>query len=677
MEKKYRNFINETLNDIWNELSSKMNEGVYTEEFLKAFHSIVTEKVGVEIATEYLTSLLEANDDDKYTHVGQGTYVKKGDEKKKGAQKFKKDDSGNYKPIESKDTNTEKEKETKIQNDPGFKTQAERDVQSASTSDSSEEGSFNQDKNSESLDSFIKTGFTASEGAPGSAGSMLNEIVSIKSATNPLNSGENFDYDSQLEANIKMLKGTGLANDNASDNPATGVTKSEAKVVADKYGVSIGVASKVIIATRAANSKFNHVRSNIMEVNGLKNTNSVPFFGDKGGLKAQENMINSSNGRVLLGNTEVSKEEAIKIIRSGGGGENPSDTAIFVQDKDSGDVYMTFYSDKDNVNAIVAQSSLKAEGESKKVAVDKLVQSGKLTEAQSKVIKDTIDNATQKHDQIESELNDVTNAPIRHLETQDVSELLSIAKTSSAGADAEKYYKSTIVNQIQGSRPNKLMVAQLPEGHSNPPTDKEMVQAFVKYCNLPESQRGPLTKDQNKVAKLMSDKTNGPAVGAKIGDIRKRSVAVDLEMYDKLNETTYTLDNGTTVGLGTYLEASSISEKLHLKMMFGGDGVYKDPAAFYQESGGVKVDGKTMSKCMPFDDKNDMISHFEVSEERETIKRGTDQITGGAKIVYAISKGGQRVPIAEKKQRSKDGDLGRLSTVYNYHPEIQNCFKSK
>jgi hypothetical protein len=109
-------------------------------------------------------------------------------------------------------------------------------------------------------------------------------------------------------------------------------------------------------------------------------------------------------------------------------------------------------------------------------------------------------------------------------------------------------------------------------------------------------------------------------------------------------------------------------------MMFGGSGVYSDPDAFYQESGGVAVNKQTMQKCLPFDNKDDMVSHFEVGEERETTKRGETTITGGSKIVYAISKNGQKYPIGEKIQRSKTGVLGKLQTVYKYHPDVQKCF---
>jgi hypothetical protein len=535
-----------------------------------------------------------------------------------------------------------------------------------------ERGEFDPEENQKSLDSFVEVGFGDSKGAPGSPGSMLNEIVSISSATDSFNSGKPFNYDSQLESNVNKLKGTGLGDENDGDTPPSGVTLKEARAVAEKYGVSVGLAGKCIIATRAAQSKNAHITERIVNKNGLKNPKATPFFGDKDGLKAQENMINSASGRVMLGNTEISKEKAVEIIRSGGGGANPSDTAIFITDEETGDVYMTFYSDKDNVNTIVAQSSLRAEGELKKKEVDKLVEEGKLTKERGVQIQSAIDASIAEHEALEAELNNVTTDPAKHLLEQDPSKLADIAKTASAGREPDKYWKKAVVNQLMGSRPNKAMLAELPDGHSNPPTDAEMMIAFVKYANNPNS---TLSKDQQRLISDMNKATNGPKIGSKIGEIRKKTIESDLKMLNKLNRITMKLDDGTEVGMGNYLEAESLREKLHLDMMFGGEGVYSDPDAFYQESGGVKVDNEALKNCMPFSNKNDMISHFEVGEEREITKRGSDVITGGSKIVYVISKGGERIPIGEKRQRSKEGDLGKLLTVYNYHPKVQECFK--
>jgi hypothetical protein len=217
---------------------------------------------------------------------------------------------------------------------------------------------------------------------------------------------------------------------------------------------------------------------------------------------------------------------------------------------------------------------------------------------------------------------------------------------------------------------SKKHMAYLPDGHATPPTDTEMMQGFVKYASDPNN---TLTKTEQRVISDLSNKTDGPKLGAKLGEIRKRTVETDLNLIKKLDEQTVNI-NGVQVGVGTLLEAESVAEKLHLNIMFGGKGVYQDPDAFYQESGGVAVNKQTMEKCFPFGDKNDMVSHFEVGEERETTKRGETTITGGSKIVYAISKNGQRYPIGEKIQRSKSGILGKLQTVYKYHPDVQTCF---
>jgi hypothetical protein len=535
-----------------------------------------------------------------------------------------------------------------------------------------EKGEFDPQENKESMNSFIEVGFSDSEGAPGSPGSMLNEIVSISSATDSFNSGKPFDYDSQLESNVNKLKGSGLGDENDGTAPPSGVTLKEARDIAKKYGVSVGLAGKCIIATRAAQSKNNHITEKISNANGLKNPKATPFFGDKNGLKAQENMINSTKGRVMLGNTEVSKEEAVKIIRSGGGGANPSDTAIFVTDETTGDTYMTFYSDKDNVNAIVAQSSLRAEGKVKKEQIRKLAESGKLTKEQAAKMESIIDDSVKEHERLEAELDNVTTGPAKHLSNQNPEELADIAKTTSAGREPDKYWKKAVTNQLLGKKPNKAMLSELPDGHSNPPTDAEMMTAFVKYANNPDS---TLTKDQQRLISDMNKATDGPKIGGAIGEIRKKTVESDMKMLNKLNDTTIKLDDGTEVGMGNYLEAESVVEKLHLGMQFGGEGVFSDSDAFYQESGGVKVDKETLSKCLPFKDKNDMISNFEVGEEREVTKRGSDVITGGSKIVYVITKQGERIPIGEKLQRSKQGDLGKLATVYKYSPEMQKCFK--
>ena len=62
----------------------------------------------------------EADESDKYTHIGYGKYKEKGKEKDPDAQTFKKDDSGKFSPVGGDKGKTDKPepKQTKIAADP-------------------------------------------------------------------------------------------------------------------------------------------------------------------------------------------------------------------------------------------------------------------------------------------------------------------------------------------------------------------------------------------------------------------------------------------------------------------------------------------------------------------------------------------------------------------------------
>ena len=677
------NYFKQFINDILTEVSYRTNEGVVNlknKDHISILSEVLDEMELTEIKNELIRNLLEAGeqtlDPDQKEKAKKMGLVWKG----KGWGR-EEDDFVSY--------NVEKGKLVKV--DRGGESGGEEETPKTSLSPGTKSGDsyidslpdgdpakkavatdtkkFSSEDNKKSLDSFIKNGFSKSKGAPGSAGSMLNEIFSSTGATNALNSNSDFNFDETLDSIINELKGTGLAKENKSNNLPTGIKKSEAQPIAEKYGISLGEAGKSIIAARAAKSKHNHVSKNIIEKNNISNSKSEPFFGDKDGMMAQQTMVSSTTGKVFLGNTEVTKEEAIKIIKSGGGGENPSDTAIFILNEDTGDLHMTFYSDKDNVSAIVAQSSLKAEFKLKKNEVDNLVENGKLSNEQSEIAKKIMDESESKHSDLESQLDNVTAGPGKHLNTIESDRLVKLSKSLSKGADPEKYWNNNIKKKMLKSTSSQY----LPDGSDTPPNDVQIMRAFINYAN---DNPGNLTKDEQRIISDLSNQTDGPRIGAEIGKIRKATVATDLDTINKLNDTKIMV-NGKEVGLGNLLEAESVAEKLHLGMMVGGEGVFQDSDAFYQESGGVKVDKESLENCLPFENKDDMIVNFEVGEEKEQIQRGGTNITGGSKIIYAVTKDGKKYPMGEKKQRSKMGVLGKLATVYNYHPDLQKCLKSK
>ena len=651
-----------------------------------------------------------------YVHKGNGIYVKASDKDKdldKVSNKYSKDDNGNYKPMsdseiekimtkngeaggsnnnpEAKpkdgespaDGETDQEAEelqkniSKTYSDKGYQAKIKDEEQAARGVDSSQnkwpaDQKKYQVKNTETLNSFISDGFDNSISPRGNRGSMLNELVSIISATEHLNNKEPFNYDMAIQNNINRLKSSALGDENEGLKPVGRIKTAEARLVAEKHGVSLELASKIIIATKAAKKKHSRILETIINKNNIQDFETIPLFGDEKGLAYQVQLVTNTQSEIKLGNTTIDKEQAEKIIRESGSGTNPSDTAIFILDKASGNLHMSFFSDKDSTKAIVAQSSLSAENTLKQEEINKLIKTNVLTEEESKYYINTMNSSLEAFKTLETSLSEVVNGPGKHLETQNINDLTNMTKKLSKGKSADKYWQNVVVKKFTSTRnpAYKTITPLLSDDHQDPPTDNEMMEAYIKYINLPAN-RGNLSKPDQRVITDLSNKTNGPKMGNALGDIRKKSINTDLNLIKKLDEKRIKIGN-KEVGLGTYLEAKSVFEKLHLDMLFGGDGVYQDEDGFCQENGGITVNKEVMNKCLPFDSKEDSYAQFEIGEEVDQLSRNKD-ITGSTKIVYAIGKDNTRYPIGEKKQRSKQGPLGKLNTVYNFHPSLQQC----
>lgn len=655
---------------------------------------------------------------DKYYHKGNGIYVKTSDKDKdleKVGNKYTKDNKGNYRTISDDEVKKIMDKNgeeggsnnnpeakpkdggqpadqdnaeeiemqkniAKTFSDPEYQKQikdeeaAAKDTERESNRNtgSSEDQKISRKENIDTLNEFISTGFDDSISPPGNRGSMLNEITTIMSSTEYLNNKEPFEYDTVLEHNINKLKSTTLGNENEGTTPSGRIKIAEARLVAKQYDISIGLAAKIIIATKAAKKKHDRILNTVIDKYNLQNYETIPLFGDTKGLEYQVKLVNDSKNEIKLGDITISKEAAEKIIRDSGKGSNPSDTAIFVLDNDTGNLHMSFFSDKDSTGAIVAQSSLSAENELKKEEINNLVKNNILSSEESQYYVNTMNTTLETFKNLENSLSQVVKGPGNHLQTQDVNYLTNVTKTISKGKDPEKYWKAAVLKKFTSTRnpAYKKITSLLPEGHQNPPTDNEMMTTYIKYINLPENE-GNLPKLDQRVITDLSNKTKGPKMGNALGEIRKKSIQTDLNLIKKLDEKIINV-GGNEVGLGTYLEAKSVFEKLHLDMLFGGDGVYQDSNAFCQENGGVTVDRETLNKCLPFDNKEEAFTQFEVGEEIDQVSKNKN-ITGSTKIVYALDKDGIRYPIGEKKQRSKSGPLGKLNTVYKFHPNLQKC----
>jgi len=105
---------NQFFNKLLRELSYRSTEGypiLAKKEHQDLISDILSEWGLGSMESELIQNLNEGGDEDsQYKHLGQGFYVKVGDEGKEGAQKFKKDDNGKYSPVSDDEYKKQKNK---------------------------------------------------------------------------------------------------------------------------------------------------------------------------------------------------------------------------------------------------------------------------------------------------------------------------------------------------------------------------------------------------------------------------------------------------------------------------------------------------------------------------------------------------------------------------------------
>ena len=166
-------------------------------------------------------------------------------------------------------------------------------------------------------------------------------------------------------------------------------------------------------------------------------------------------------------------------------------------------------------------------------------------------------------------------------------------------------------------------------------------------------------------------------VAAKIDDIRKRSVAVERKLLKQLDTVPVKLEDGSKVGLGTYLDAQNFIEKFHMGGALGDKhGVFAYKGLFEVVCGVGVINDNIISSCMNTNNMSDFIKKFGSTAEQFQLSK-ENQITGSVRIAYFLNDKGQKVRIGEKRQRSKTGATGRFNTVYKWDKDTIECFKRK
>lgn len=739
------------LQGILDELSVRIDEGIVdlkNPKHLQKLGEIFDEMELYQVGDQLIENLMREDDD--YTHIGAGIYVAKRDVDpdggaKEGAQRYRKDGEGKQATF-SAISDEEAEQIKQKQGDAGEKAAASFNQQQAkdggegggegeeqergtaldpstssgqnytdqlppedpaSTSKKKKEKekpeshtspTINRGGDSDIKNEAIKYGYqevkdedgnTIFKPAPGNAGSLLNEVISGEVAQlleeNPnLTEDELLDILYERFGEGALFKSTGK-NGNSGSQPAGGMKKSE---IPAEHKSNAGLYSKTMLAVRSGRRKDEKAK-NTAQSQGFKEPKIENYYGHSQSFDA---MVRDIKGKQVIGpNGElISQEEAEELIRSGGGGDNPSDTATLVFDGKTNRVIILFHSDKDSVDAIVAQSSLKAEAESNELVIDDLVSSGKISQEQGEQLKEAQRELVRRTEEVEAELKGVTSAPakffLENIPTETALE--SVKNDTDSRGNKDKNKTSTKLKSSIYSR-GKVHPSIKPyldtEKDDKDYTEEELFDAYLKFM-ADENKEVEPTTDQVTLMERLNTRfldEGAPDIYSELEDIRNRTLQLQRDFIK--DQDVETIDvNGNPVGLGTHLEANTVWKQFHLEAVDknSNKGVHKYPGMFETNHAGIVVDGDTLIECMGGDvsNQNDFISRFEVGPIEEQKGVSGDQkglTTGGKRIVYAVTSGGKKIPIGQKVMRTKSGKTGRLQTVYQWSDEMKDCFKSK
>ena len=480
------------INELLNELSYRVgivdlknkNHQSIISEILSEWEEYDAKQIIMEFLTE--TPADTEGEDKDYSHIGKGFYVKKGDEEKDGAQKYKKDDTGKLKAISdteyekekaeqgeegedaAKDspqnqqggdgTSAEEEKEKKDSikktfNTPSQKAQREKEKEvqqklekekeDKTSDDSSEETNtknpaFNtestkpqkgkvSDIDDEYSDGDIKQ--LALEYGTKNKEKFKPAPGNAGSMMGEILSGEGFfhlDENPDLSDDELAQKLYDQIEDTKLGEENGGNKKPNSK---GKYaGKKEDLWKKCESIARSAKTKHQENQKGIdrLESEG-KITKPVKvrnFYGHEKSISQQVKLVESINGPIYTKEgIEVPKEVIVDLIKKSGGGENPSDTSTITIDKD-GKALVTFHSDKLSTSDIQANSTPNKESEQAK----ELIENSNLTDIQKQDLISTISDGQRKLEEKEEQLKSAANEPARQMTNGDVSKILDGAK---------------------------------------------------------------------------------------------------------------------------------------------------------------------------------------------------------------------------------------------------------
>ena len=223
------------------------------------------------------------------------------------------------------------------------------------------------------------------KGAPGNAGSMLNEEGSNDVAEQMIKNPDMTEEEA-LDYLLKNIEGTKLEEQNQSEVLAGDIKVGD--LPPDTPKEKRGIVSKAILAVRNGRRKAQKARQHI-DKHGWdeKNCKNLNFGGEAADKKKQIEFLKDKkvyafkNGKRV----QVPPEKVEDFINSAGKKKNPSDTSSIIYDEKSGEATILFHSDKDSPVAQTGNSTQMEEltGEVTQENLTQLVEEEIITQEQA------------------------------------------------------------------------------------------------------------------------------------------------------------------------------------------------------------------------------------------------------------------------------------------------------
>ena len=399
------------------------------------------------------------------------------------------------------------------------------------------------------------------------------------------------------------------------------------------------------------------------------------FYGHEVSLAKQKELIEKTKGPYYTDQgVEIPKDTLLDLIANSGGGENPSDTSTISVDS-KGAVVVAFHSDKISTADIQANTTVNKGFEDKSTIIDNTTLSDKL-KGKAKSI---IEEGSQAFSDAETALKNVGQPEASEMADKDMAKVLDDIKNNRNSKDPVASRLKVITKQRSKKAGGGSIFQDYIEVKN--PTEEDLLRGFYKYMADTDKDFEPT--DDMVTFFQRSAAQQGFNLKSQISEIRERSITIQRDTHNKLNDTKVKMKNGAEKGLGDYIEGVNFAEKMHINIVDGekGKGIGRFPGIFKLNMGGVIVEGKQIGEALGIDSTDDFITHLEVGtpeegEEFTYADKEKTQITGRNIFVYAITKDGKKLPVGFKTQRSKQGQTGKLSETFQWSTEVQKKFKS-